>query len=157
VVERVIGTLKREGLRRIVVAYHRDALHREPALLMLWYNEHRPHEVHDGATPNEAYEGRRPANRNPRIEPRPRWPRPSPCTGPQTSIAGQPGGRCELVVDFLEGRRHLPLVTLKRTAYHFIRTRLRRSDAKKLRARALCSVRILKERLAQPQVTPMSV
>ena len=76
----------------------------------------RPHSWLDGRTPNEVYFGRRAANRRPRIEPRRRWPRGSPCAGPQTLVAGQPGDRFNLHVDYHAGRRHLPIVTLKRAA-----------------------------------------
>ncbi|MEX0717792.1 MAG: DDE-type integrase/transposase/recombinase [Planctomycetaceae bacterium] len=116
VVERLIGTLKREGLRRILVPFRRVAFRREVDDRVRWYNEHRPHSTLDGATSHEFYHGLRPANRNPRIEPRTNWPRPSPCAAPQTLVAGQPGDRCELVIEFVAGRRHLPVVTLKRAA-----------------------------------------
>ncbi|MEX0642068.1 MAG: hypothetical protein WD468_05175 [Pirellulales bacterium] len=112
----MIATLKRKGLRRILVLIHRDAFHREVALLVRWYNEHRPHMALAGATPHEIHHRLTPANRRPRIGPRPNWPRPSPCAAPQTLIAGQPGDRCELEIEFVAGRRHLPVVTLKRAA-----------------------------------------
>ena len=67
-------------------------------------------------TPNEVYFRLRPANREPRIEPRNRWPRKSPCARPVTLIAGQPGHRFTLEVDFLDSRRHLPILSLKRAA-----------------------------------------
>jgi hypothetical protein len=35
---------------------------------------------------------------------------------PQTLIMGQPGARVELNVTFEAGRRHLPVVTLRRVA-----------------------------------------
>jgi hypothetical protein len=40
----------------------------------------------------------------------------SPCARPQTLIKGQPGARIELTVTFEAGRRHLPVVTLRRVA-----------------------------------------
>jgi hypothetical protein len=113
VVERVIGTLKRAGLRRILIPYLIDEMQREVALLVGWSNEHRPHQALDGATPDEVYEQRLPANRSPRIEPRPHWPRPSPCAAPRTLVARQPGDQRKLVV---EGRRHLPVMSLRRAA-----------------------------------------
>ena len=45
-----------------------------------------------------------------------RWPRPSPCARPSTLIAGQPGDRFTLDVDFQDGRQHLPIISLKRAA-----------------------------------------
>ena len=70
----------------------------------------------NGKTPNEVYFRRRPANRRPRTEPRRRWPRASPCARPQTLVAGQPGDRFRLQVDFNAGRKHLPVVLLRRAA-----------------------------------------
>ena len=81
-----------------------------------WFNEHRPHTTLGGRTPNEAYFERRPLNRRPRIEPRKRWPRRLPCAKPQTLVAGKPGDACTIRVDFQQGHRHLPVVTLKRAA-----------------------------------------
>ena len=49
---------------------------------------------------------------------RPCWPRPSPCAKPQTLVAGRPGDRFELNVERFEGCQHLPIVTLRRAAYH---------------------------------------
>lgn len=115
-IERLIGTLKREGLRRLLVPFRRDAFRREVALLVRWHNEHRPHTAIDGDTPLEIYHGLNPANRRPRIEPRPNLPRPSPSAALQTLVAGQPGDRCELEFEFVAGRWHLPVVTLKRAA-----------------------------------------
>jgi putative transposase len=116
VVERFIRTLKSECTRRLLVPYERNALHRELALLENWYNEHRPHDTLDGATPDEIYFGRRPACREPRFEPRRHWPRGSPCAGPQSKVRGRCGQRVELNVRYLSRRRHLPLVELKRAA-----------------------------------------
>jgi len=69
-----------------------------------------------GAAPNEIYFGRCPANRAPRFEPRQRWPRGSPGAWPQVLVKGRPGVRLELVVTFQGGRRHLPVVALRRVA-----------------------------------------
>lgn len=115
VVERFIRTLK-EGLRRIVIPLRREALRREVEVLVGWYNEHRPHEFMRGRTPDEVYFGRDPANEEPRIEPRARWPAGSPCAGPQGVFLGSPGDGVEMEVKFLGGRRHLPIVRLKRVA-----------------------------------------
>jgi hypothetical protein len=62
----------------------------------------------------QTYHGRFPANRRPRVERRSRWPRGSPCAGPWALVRGKPGARVELEVTFHEGRRHLPIVTLRR-------------------------------------------
>ncbi len=116
VVERAIRTLKTECTRRIAVSQRRRDFRNELTLFVTWYNEHRPHTWLDGRTPNEVYFGRRPANRKPRIEPRRRWPRASPCAAPRTLVAGQPGDRFEWRLAFHAGRRHLPVVSLKRAA-----------------------------------------
>jgi hypothetical protein len=65
-----------------------------------------------GKTPNEAYHGRFPAVRKQSYEPRSRWLRASPCA----LVRGQPGARLELEVEFLAGRKHLPIVRLRRVA-----------------------------------------
>ena len=116
VIERFIRTMKDEVTRRILVPQRRAAFRRELQSYLAWYNEHRPHATLLGKTPNEVYFRLRPANGRPRIEPRRRWPRRSPCAGPRTLIAGQPGDRFALQVDFQDGRRHLPIVSLKRAA-----------------------------------------
>jgi len=116
VVERFIRTLKNECTRRLLVPYQRTALRRELALYVDWYNGHRPHDTLDSATPDEIYFGRRQASRKPRFEPRRSWPRGSPCAGPQAVVRGRRGNRLELDVSYLVGRRHLPIVELKRAA-----------------------------------------
>lgn len=116
VVERFIRTMKDEATRRILIPQRRAALQTELNAFFIWYNQHRPHATLKGETPNEIYLRLRPANRRPRIEPRKRWPRSAPCAEPRTLVAGQPGDRFTLEVDFLDGRRHLPIVSLKRAA-----------------------------------------
>jgi len=81
-----------------------------------WYNEFRPHMALSGRTPDEVYFRRLPANRRPRLEPSPRWPRGSPCAKPQALVAGQPGDRFVLELRHYDGRAHLPLVNLRRVA-----------------------------------------
>ena len=66
--------------------------------------------------PNEVYFERKPVQRRPRIEPRPRWPRPSPCAKQQTLVGGQPGDQFELHIKLFRRRRHLPIVELPRVA-----------------------------------------
>ncbi len=94
----------------------REAFHRELTWLCAWYNEHRPHNTLSGQTLNEAYYKLRPANRRPRYEPRLRWPRGSPCAKPSALVRGTAGAMLELNVVFLGGRKHLPIVRLKRAA-----------------------------------------
>jgi hypothetical protein len=116
VVERMIKTVKVECTRRIFIPVRRNDFRRETVSFVDWYNEHRPHMTLEGRTPNEVYFDRRPANRKPRIEPRPRWPRRSRCARPQALVAGKSGERFDMTVSFHAKRRHLPIVTLKRAA-----------------------------------------
>ncbi len=116
VVERLILTLKQTIGQLSLVPLSRESFRKEMVLIGEWYNEHRPHMTLGGKTPNEIYEKRFPANRKPRIEPRPRWPRGSPCAKPQTLVAGKPGQHFEMNVGFYGNRRHLPIVTLQRAA-----------------------------------------
>ncbi len=116
VVERAIRTLKDECTRRILVPQRRREFRRELMSFQDWYNEHRSHMTLEGRTPNEIYFGRRPANRLPRLEPRKQWPRRSRCAKPRTLVAGRPGDRFSLEVGYHDGRRHLPVVSLRRAA-----------------------------------------
>jgi putative transposase len=117
VVERFMRTLKDGCIRLLpVVPLSHRALVRELQLFKSWYNTQRPHTTLKGATPDEVYFKRRPACRRPRLEPRPNWPRPSPCARPQVLVKGQPGARTELDVSFSAGRRHLPRVSITRAA-----------------------------------------
>ncbi|KPK48211.1 MAG: hypothetical protein AMK72_07375 [Planctomycetes bacterium SM23_25] len=81
-----------------------------------WYNEHRPHDYLDGRTPNEVYHDRPAANQAPRIEPRSNWPCRAPCAAPAADIDGAPGRKVSLVVSFHAGRKHLPVIQLRRVA-----------------------------------------
>lgn len=39
-----------------------------------------------------------------------------PCARPQVLVKGQPGAEVTLHVEYLHGRKHLPIVTLQRAA-----------------------------------------
>lgn len=116
IVERFVRTLKDEGTRRGMVSINQHEFRLQLCAFVDWYNEYRPHSSLGGRTPHEVYHGLRPANRRPRLEPRERWPRGSPCARPQTLVAGQPGDGFRLVVQFHQGQRHLPIVSLQRVA-----------------------------------------
>ena len=116
VVERAILTMKCLLGALAVVPLRREAFRRELILLFAWCNEHRPHTTLSGKTPNEAYFKLRPANRQPRYVPRSRWPRGSPCSQPWALVRGKAGAKMEPDVEFLGGRKHLPIVRLKRAA-----------------------------------------
>ena len=117
VIERCIRSIKNECTRRLIlVPYRLAAMERELTLYFSWYNGHRPHSRLGAATPDEIYHHRRPSAKTPRFEPRPRWPRRSPCASPRTLIRGQPGVALDLALRYHAGRRYLPIVTLKRAA-----------------------------------------
>ncbi len=115
-VERLIRTIKQECTRRLIVPYGRRPLRRELTHFSAWYNAERPHQGLSGATPDEIYRGVDPRCRMARFEPRTRWPRASRCAAPQADVRGPCGGRLELQVSYLAGRKHLPIVTLRRAA-----------------------------------------
>jgi hypothetical protein len=116
VVERFILSMKTELTQRILVPMRREKFLRELVCYQEWFNNERPLTSLVGRTPNEVYYQRRPAHRGPRIEPRRRWPRGSRCARPRTLIAGQPGDRLTIELDYHRGRKHLPIVSLKRAA-----------------------------------------
>ena len=117
VVERLILTLKTSCPRLLtLVPLRRKNFQHELSLFCGWYNEHRPHTTVVGRTPEEVYHRRFPATRKPRYEPRTRWPRGSPAARPWALVRGKPGAQLELHVKFLAGRKHVPIVTLRRAA-----------------------------------------
>ncbi len=113
VIERFIGSLKRECMDVIMVPIREEAFRRELALFSDWYNQHRPHSALRGQTPTEIYGGLKPASLRSRFEPRPRWPDDS---SPKYLASGERGATFRLEVSHLSGRRHLPIVALKRAA-----------------------------------------
>ena len=115
-VERFILTMKCLLSCLPLVPYRREGFQRELDALAQWYNGHRPHTWLDGKTPDEAYYGQHAANRKPRYEPRARWPRGSPSASPHALVSGKPGARLELEVRYHAGRRHVPIVSLRRVA-----------------------------------------
>jgi len=114
VTERMILTYKDGCTRRILVPISRSEMIHETHLFFEWYNEYRPHMTLDGKTPNEVYFKRRAANAIPRIETRPLAKHATPCTAPRTCIAGRTGAKVKVKLEFLEGRRHLPIIKVER-------------------------------------------
>ena len=117
VIERLMRTIKAECTRRLVIVpLRRESFEHDIDLWRVWYNAERPHEFLGTRTPDEVHFGRRPACRAPRFEPRPCWPRRSRCATPEVLVRGRPGTRVELHVSFKAGRKHLPVVALRRAA-----------------------------------------
>ena len=114
VVERFILTMKCLLSCLPLVPYRRESFQRELDATAHWYNVFRPHTRLGGRTPDEVYYGRYPANRSPRFEPRAHWPRGSPCARPWALVRGKTGARVELEVTYHAGRKHLPVITVRR-------------------------------------------
>ncbi len=91
VVERFIRTLKKSATRQIVVPFRRPNFRDHIGWFLFWYNEFRPHMTLEGKTPNEVYDARPPANEQPRIEPRSRWPVTAACAKPHVPVDGESG------------------------------------------------------------------
>jgi transposase InsO family protein len=111
-----ILTMKTLCTRVMLVPLRREKIREELSRFAGWYNGHRPHMTLKGSTPDEVYHRQHPTCRYPRLEPRGHWPRASPCAQPRVPIRGWPGQRLELNVEFHAGRKHLPIVTLRRAA-----------------------------------------
>ena len=115
VVERLHATIK-AILALITIPEDQAQFEQELSLVRDWYNEHRSHNTLNGKSPNEVYHSRPAANEQPRLEPRERWPRGSPCAAPQVDIQGDPGDPIVLEIDCLENRPHLPIIRARRAA-----------------------------------------
>jgi hypothetical protein len=115
-VERFIRSMKTECTRPIRVPLQLNAMRHEIISYAVWYNQYRPNQALGGRTPWEVYADQRAANAFPRFEPRRSWPCTGPCASPQTGIRGKRGVRLSLVVGYVEGRRHLPVVELRKAA-----------------------------------------
>ncbi len=116
VIERFIRSLKDECTKRILVPLRLDAMRKEIGLYVDWHNRFRPSQGLGGRTPDEVYFRRRPANEKPQYESRPKYPRNAWCASPQTEVKGRRGVRVRLEVRHFEGRRHLPLVSVRPAA-----------------------------------------
>jgi transposase InsO family protein len=108
VIKRFWLSMKGEWLRRGVVPFPREQMRLHTSFYLAWHSELRPHQGLGGQTPKEVYQGRRPANKKARWEPRPKWPKGSQCAAPQAKVG--------IVVRFHEGSRHLPVVEIKPAA-----------------------------------------
>jgi len=106
ITERFIRSMKQDALGRILVPLSLGGMRREVRAYSVWYNDHRPHTTLGGRAPRDVCEKKR---RRRRFEPRARWPR-----GPLRR--GNAGDRLRVVVSYVEGRRHLPVIELRRAA-----------------------------------------
>jgi len=102
--ERFIRSRKDECTRRLIGPLFHSAVRREIGSYATWYNESRPHTHLFGRTPHEVFHGRR-IHSN-RFETRPRMP----------GYRAERADRLELVVSYRDGRRHLPVIQLRRAA-----------------------------------------
>jgi transposase InsO family protein len=113
VIERFIGSLKSECMDVILVPVQERDFRRELALFSDWYNRHRPHSALCGQTPTEIHHGMKSVDPRSRFEPRARWPAGASSKIP---VSGESGATFRLEVSHYSGRRHLPIVALKRAA-----------------------------------------
>jgi putative transposase len=113
IVERFIRTLKTECTRRIIIPFNLKQFYAEITLYLRWYNEHRPHSSLGGRTPNEVSENRIPVKGSPRFETRPRA---SPTNSETPIPLSIRSSKLHLDITYLEGRKHLPIVTLRNAA-----------------------------------------
>ena len=95
VIERFFRTLKSEGTRPISIPLRVATIREEMALFATWYNQHRPHRALDGRTPAECAAG---------------------TVAKSEPAQPEPNQRLTLVVEYLEGRRHPPVVQIRRAA-----------------------------------------
>ena len=116
VIERLIRTINDEFTRRILVPLAADRFREDLAVFGLWYNGHRPNTGLRGRTPAEVCFDRKPANEAPRFESRRKYPREAWCASPQVKVKGRRGLRLGLKVNYLEGRKQLPIVELRPAA-----------------------------------------
>jgi putative transposase len=107
IVERCIRSMKQECTRLLLVPITLAAMRRELRLYVFWYNTVRPHMTLAGRTPREVYAGRTPKRRC--LEPRPNWPH-------RLRRCRSGGDKFTLAVSYIEGRKHLPVIELRRAA-----------------------------------------
>jgi transposase InsO family protein len=113
VLERFFRSLKQEMLRRLLVVPRRFvAMQAEVRAYAFWYNQHRPSQALGGRTPAEVRDGGVPASEQPRWETRARVPLPRG----RGARARRVRGTLELVVERVDGREHLPVVSLRQAA-----------------------------------------
>ncbi|MGH9436920.1 MAG: hypothetical protein ACRD22_03270 [Terriglobia bacterium] len=115
-IERFRRSLKIECPRVLQVPLVRKKMLAELRVYADWFNRSRPHQGLQGRTPDEKYRRIQPKATYPRLEPQPQWPPGSPCAAPKVAVRGECGARFTLDVGHFQGRKHLPIATLKRVA-----------------------------------------
>jgi len=98
VTERLVKTLKFECTKLICIPLNFKAMRYELALFFSWYNEFRTHEYWGSRTPMEVY------NNSP------------PTESPLKLVHTSEVPTLELHVSCLEGRKHLPIIDIKKAA-----------------------------------------
>ncbi len=107
---------EKEFLRQTLISESLDEFQQQLKDIVDWYNSARPHESLNGCTPDEIFFSQPKANEQPRIEPRPGWPRDSSCASPQVDIEGEPGDAFTVKIEAFRGRRYLPVIRIQRAA-----------------------------------------
>ncbi len=107
IVERFFRSIKVECTRLVQVPLGLEAMRREVACYATWYNSHRPHQALGGLTPAEVHKGE--VESAVTLESRSRWPE-------HLNEESERVERVHAVVKFMDSRRHLPIVELKRAA-----------------------------------------
>ncbi len=107
IIERFFRSLKVECTRRIPVPFGVESMRREIASYATWYNSHRPHQALDGLTPSEVHNGE--SHSATTLELRSGWPE-------RHDEERERVKRVHVVIKFMDARRHLPIVELKRAA-----------------------------------------
>ena len=106
IIERFIRTMKDECTQQILVPLNFNDMRQELALYLTWYNEFRPHQALNGRTPQEVYTNTS-ANAPPVL---------SEVEGPFGDLPNSQLPEMKLLMSYLAGRRHLPVVELKLAA-----------------------------------------
>jgi len=112
--ERFIRTIKEEGLAHEIIPLRHSAFCASLVRIEDWHNKVRPHSSLGGATPDEVFHGRHPANRRGRFEPRAKYPSRGACAAPKAPARAKIGARLELVAAPFQGARHLAQVEIRR-------------------------------------------
>jgi transposase InsO family protein len=107
IVERCIRSLKQECTQCLLVPLSLAAFRRDLRSYACWYNTVRPHSALAGKTLEDICSGN--SAKRQRLEPRPNWPHRHP------RIRAD-GDKFSLAVSYIDGRKHLPVVDLRRAA-----------------------------------------